>query len=122
VSLPELNLKKVAEYIRKASTIELLERFTLLREDMEPAALDLIEHELERRGWNREQINEFERENSAQILKNSEGQVLRCRKCGLVAKSRKWSWYRLWGKVPLFPYRPAFCAVHAPPSLTMPAS
>ena len=47
------DLRRVAEYIRRADTEELLDRVTVYREGMEPAALDLMEGELDRRGVTR---------------------------------------------------------------------
>ena len=38
-----LDLRKIAEFIRRANTEELLDRVTVYREGMEPAALDLME-------------------------------------------------------------------------------
>ena len=56
----EFNLKRVAEFIRGADTEELLDRVTVYREGMEPAALDLMEGELDRRGVTREEIAEHD--------------------------------------------------------------
>ena len=42
----ELDLNKVARYIRRAETEELLDRVTVYRDGMEPAAVDLMENEL----------------------------------------------------------------------------
>ena len=49
-----LELRPVAEYIRRATTEDLLDRVTVYRDDMEPAAVDLMENELWRRGLTRE--------------------------------------------------------------------
>ena len=56
----EFNLRRVAAFVRRAETEELLDRVTVYREGMEPAALDLMEGELDRRGVTREQIAEFD--------------------------------------------------------------
>ena len=57
-----LDLKRVAEFIRRAETEELLDRVTVYREGMEPAALDLMEGELDRRGITREMIADHDEE------------------------------------------------------------
>ena len=54
----ECDWRRVAEYIRRAETEELLDRVTVYRAGMEPAAVDLMEHELDRRGISREAIAE----------------------------------------------------------------
>ena len=51
-----LDLKRVAAFVRGADTEELLDRVTVYRNGMEPAALDLMEAELDRRGVTRSDI------------------------------------------------------------------
>jgi hypothetical protein len=118
------NLKQVAEYIRSADTEELLDRVTVYRQGMEPAALDLMEGELDRRGVTRDQIaaHDAKRRESAIIL--SDGTAMRCSFCDrpAVLQARGWHWMKLripfvsWRSgfsLPLFPMRFAYCEFHA---------
>jgi hypothetical protein len=106
------DLKAVARYIRQAETEELLDRVTVYRGGMEPAALDLMEGELDRRGVTRDQIAEHDatRRETAIIL--ADGTALRCNFCNRPAVIRAWGWYRLFGRIPVFPRLFARCAVH----------
>lgn len=108
----EFNLKRVAEYIRKAETEELLDRVTIYRDGMEPAALDLMEMELDRRGISRDEIAEHDesRRESAIIL--PDGTALRCSFCNRPAVKRARGWHKLFGRVPLFPRVFARCELH----------
>jgi hypothetical protein len=110
----EFYLKRVAEYIRRADTEELLDRVTVYREGMEPAALDLMEGELDRRGVTREQIAEFDAVRRATAIMLPDGTALRCSRCDRPAAARRWAWHRLWGLVPVFPMVAAFCTAHDP--------
>jgi hypothetical protein len=106
------DLKAVAQYIRKAETEELLDRVTVYREGMEPAALDLMEGELDRRGVTRDQIAEHDASRRATAILLDDGTALRCSHCDRPAVVRAWGWHRLFGRVPVFPRRFALCAVH----------
>jgi hypothetical protein len=125
------NLKQVAEYIRGADTEELLDRVTVYRQGMEPAALDLMEGELDRRGVTRDQIaaHDAKRRESAIIL--SDGTAMRCSFCDrpAVLQARGWHWMKLripfvalligrgdaplGFSIPIFPMRFAYCEFHA---------
>ena len=108
------DLRRVAEYIRRADTEELLDRVTVYREGMEPAALDLMEGELDRRGVTREQIAEFDAMRRATAIMLSDGTARRCSRCDRPAVARRWAWHRMWGVVPVFPMVFAFCGKHDP--------
>ena len=73
----EFNLKRVAEFIRGADTEELLDRVTVYREGMEPAALDLMEGELDRRGVTREEIAAHDTMRRASAIMLPDGTALR---------------------------------------------
>jgi hypothetical protein len=109
----EFNLKRVAEFIRGADTEELLDRVTVYREGMEPAALDLMEGELDRRGVTREEIAEHDakRRESAIILQD--GTAMRCSFCDRPAVKQARGWHRLFGRVPIFPKVFAYCDFHS---------
>lgn len=109
-----LDLKRVAAFVRSAETEELLDRVTVYRAGMEPAALDLMEAELDRRGVTRSDIVDHHiarREQGAILL--PDGTALRCSLCARPAVERRWRWHRLFGVVPLFPRKLARCEVHA---------
>jgi hypothetical protein len=108
----KLNLRRVAEFIRRADNEELLDRVTIYRAGMEPAALDLMEGELDRRGISREEIaaHHEERMHTAIIL--PDGTALRCNFCSRPAVIRARGWYKMFRRVPIFPRFFAYCANH----------
>jgi hypothetical protein len=106
------DLKRVAEYIRHADTEELLDRVTVYREGMEPAALDLMEGELDRRGVTREQISEHGETRWATAIMLADGTAMRCSYCSRPAVFQGWGWHRLYGRIPVFPRIFAYCAIH----------
>ena len=110
----ELNLRAVATNIRRADTEELLDRVTVYRAGMEPAALDLIEGELSRRGITPEDIEEHERQRRETTLFADDGTAVRCSFCERPAEVRGWGWHRLWGRVPVFPRVFTYCDRHRP--------
>jgi hypothetical protein len=111
----EFNLKRVAEFIRGADTEELLDRVTVYREGMEPAALDLMEGELDRRGVTREEIaaHDVMRRETAIML--PDGTAMRCSFCNRPAVKQVRGWHRLFGLVPVFPKLFAYCDFHSGP-------
>lgn len=109
----ELDLRKVASYMRRAETEELLDRVTVYRDEMEPAAVDLIEGELARRGLTAEEIADHDARRRDSLIRRPDGGVRRCGLCDRPAVREAWGWHRLWGKLPLFPRRFAYCEAHA---------
>ena len=123
----DFDLRKVAEHVRAAKTEDLLDRVTVYREDMEPAAVDLMENELARRKITPEQIAAHERERRAAALTEPDGFVKRCAFCDRPAVTRAWTTRRPHGAgrlaavtplvwvIALFrvPLRLNFCEVHA---------
>jgi hypothetical protein len=108
----ELNLKLVAEFIRGAETEDLLDRVTVYREGMEPAALDLMEMELDRRGVTREAIAEHDRQRRERAIMLPDGTAMRCSFCDRPAVVRTIGWHRLFGRIPIFPWKFAYCDEH----------
>ncbi len=106
------DLKRVAAYIRQADTEELLDRVTVYRAGMEPAALDLMEGELDRRGVSREAIAAHEAERRRYAIFLPDGCAVPCSFCSRPACERGWGWHRLWGRIPLFPRLFARCPLH----------
>ncbi len=108
----ELNLKKVAAYIRRAETENLLDRVTVFRSEMEPAALDLMEGELSRRGISEEKIAEYAELRREGIMMKASGEPLHCYFCERPAVQRGRGWYKLWGRIPIFPRIYSRCELH----------
>lgn len=108
----KLDLRRVAEFIRRADTEELLDRVTVYRAGMEPAALDLMEGELDRRGVTREQIAEHDVARRETAIMLPDGTALRCSFCNRPAVVSGRGWHKLFGLVPLFPRLFVYCEVH----------
>lgn len=109
-----LPLKEIATYTRRASTEELLNRVTIYREGMEPAALDLMEGELDRRGVTRAQIAEYDAQQQTVVLRRPDGSARRCEKCDRPAVHQHRRWHRVYGLVPVFRRTLYSCGEHAP--------
>jgi hypothetical protein len=107
--------EKVRVNVRGAETEDLLDRLTFYSEGMEPEALDLIEAELRRRGVGREQIEAHAAGPPQEVLRLDDGTAVRCSFCRRPAVAAGWGWHRLWGVLPVFPRRFAWCAGHRPP-------
>jgi hypothetical protein len=105
-------LRRVAEFIRRADTEELLDRVTVYREGMEPAALDLMEGELDRRGISREDIANHDAERREKAIMLPDGTAMRCNFCFRPAVIQERGWHKLYGFVPVFPRMFALCAIH----------
>jgi hypothetical protein len=106
-----LDIDKVRANAEKATTEDLLDRVTVYRTGMEPAALDVIETELSRRG-----VGPREIEAHAQArhggLRDSADFAVKCTRCARPAVWQGWTMHKLWGVLPLFPWRIALCAEH----------
>jgi hypothetical protein len=109
-----LDLEKVRANVRAAATEDLLNRVTVYRAGMEPEALDIIERELRQRGISPDAIAEHERTRGEEVLFDSEGIARKCYRCLRPAVAEGLEWHRLWGLLPVFRRRIAWCAEHAP--------
>src|SRR3954470_16063010 len=110
-----LDLRRVGEFIRRGETEELLDRVTVYREGMEPAALDLMEGELDRRGVTREQIAAHGEERWQTAIRLPDGTAMRCSFCNRPAVATSRGWYRIFrGRLPVFPRVFARCTLHSP--------
>jgi len=105
--------KALAERLSTVETGDLLDRVTVYRGEMEPAAVVLMERELRQRGLSAVQIREHA-EASSDVLRRSDGSILRCEFCERPAVSLDWGWHHWFGKVPLFPRKLARCRDHVP--------
>jgi len=106
-----LDLDRVRDNAAKATTADLLDRVTVYRSGMEPAALDVIEAELSRRGVGPREIeaHALAWENTP---RDANDLAVRCTRCARPAVWRGWTMHKLWGVLPLFPRRVALCADH----------
>jgi hypothetical protein len=108
-----LDLSVVARNIRQADTEDLLDRVTVYRDDMEGAALDLIEGELDRRGVGRDEIAAHQREREATALRRPDGSFVRCTFCDRPAVLRAWGWRPGHWLIPYVPGPFRYCGEHA---------
>lgn len=108
----ELDLERVRRNVRQASTEDLLDRVTVYRAGMEPAALPVIEEELQRRGIDEWDIELHGIDRGREVIPLADGTVLRCSFCDRPAVTQAWGWHRWWGRVPIFPRFFSYCAVH----------
>ena len=109
----DVPLRAIAEYIRRADTEDLLDRVTVFRDLTEPPAVDLMEHELSRRGETPERVADHARRRQATALLGPDGTALRCWRCARPATHWRWRWHRAFGRLPLFPRRVRECDGHA---------
>jgi ATP-dependent helicase YprA (DUF1998 family) len=110
-----LDLDKVRANVQKADTEDLLDRATVYRGGMEPAALELIDAELRSRGVGEEAVAAHAARRGAGLT-DADGLPMKCEKCRRPAVGQVWAWRRLFGVLPLFPRRMALCEVHQPAS------
>jgi hypothetical protein len=109
-----LDLDRVRANVRRASTEDLLDRATVYREGMEPAALDIIDRELWERGVGPAERDAHERHRRSSMLTGPDGLPVKCRRCDRPAVVECRGWHRLLKLLPLFPRRFAYCEEHAP--------
>jgi hypothetical protein len=114
-TIMELDLERVQRNVRKATTEDLLDRATVYRSEMEPAALPIIEKELADRGITVEEVEaHLQARNNALITEK--GTALKCSFCWKPAVESGWDWHRMYGKIPVFPRRLRWCVDHLPAS------
>jgi hypothetical protein len=105
------DLNAIRDNVKKAETEDLLDRITAYRAGMEPAAIEVIEAELDHRGVGPEQIHEHAEKRAGVLMVG--GVAQRCSYCDRPAIGRRWVWHRMEVVFPL--YRPrlvSFCEVH----------
>lgn len=108
----QFDLDAVRRNVRRAGTEDLLDRATVYRVGMEPAALEVIEAELRERGLSGYDLLNHQTEREADTLLTSGGVAERCDFCELPAVTSGWGWHYFWGRVPVFPRRFRYCARH----------
>jgi hypothetical protein len=110
----KLDPQKCLAEMQRAETADLLDRVTAYRQGMEPAALTLMEHELNRRGVPQSAIDQRMAECGRECLFDAGGVALQCSRCRRPAVTEVRDWHRLWGVLPLFPRSFRCCSEHRP--------
>ena len=106
--------EQVRKNAQEATTEDLMDRVTLYGAEMEPEAVRIIEAELTRRCVDQLQLEAHRAQRKRHALIGPDGTALRCSFCERPASTQRWGWHRLWGLLPIFPRRFAYCAVHQP--------
>lgn len=109
---PEKRLQR----IRAMSSLELLDRVTVLRDGMDTDAMELFHAELARRGVGPDEIGAHLRDMCFKIVQHPDGLPAVCHACGRAAVMARTEWHRLLGLVPLFQRKRYWCEEHAPAS------
>jgi hypothetical protein len=107
----EFNLERVRNNVRAASTEDLLDRATVYRAGLEPAALPVILEELRSRGVTPEAIVAHEADRG-EVALDENGIAQKCSECTRPAVVRQWGWHQLFGRIPVFPRMYWRCAEH----------
>ncbi len=99
--------------IRAMTSPELLDRVTVLRDQMDNEALELLHAELASRGIGPDEIGAHLREMRFKVINHPDGMPAVCHKCGRAAVVSRLEWQRLWGKIPLFKRLHYWCEEHS---------
>jgi hypothetical protein len=118
----DFDIERVRANARAAATEDLLDRVTVYRAGMEPAALDVIEAELRSRGVSLDQIDDHAARRDQEVLLLEDGTAARCSFCRNPAVAAGWGFHRLWRRIPLFPRYLYYCQEHRPASLQGPGA
>ena len=110
------DLERIRLNVRQADTEDLLDRATVYRAGMEPAALDLIEAELRARGLSDVDIEAHGERRRGETIPLPDGTAVPCSFCVRPAVAQGWGWHRLWGLLPVFPRPYSYCQQHRPRS------
>jgi len=110
----EFNLERMQRNVSESSTEDLLDRITAYRAGMEPEAVEIIERELQERGLRRENIRLHAEERFRQGVQMQEEPAPMCSFCRRPSVTVGIGWHKLWGLVPIFPWRYQYCSIHLP--------
>jgi hypothetical protein len=108
----EFDAERVTRNAQESSSEDLLDRITVYRDGMEPAAVEIIEAELRRRGIERKEIEAHSAYRSARMIPLPDGTARPCSFCHRPAVEQRWGWHRLWGYLPVFPRYLSYCEKH----------
>jgi hypothetical protein len=103
---------KVRDNVKAASTEDLLDRATVWRDGLEPAALELIETELQNRGVTPAELEAHARRRAENVIATPDGVAAVCYRCAKPAVERRWVWGKFRGVPSLFPQRLYVCEEH----------
>ena len=106
--------ERIRRNVRDTDTEDLLDRVTAYRAGLEPEAIAIIEEELHQRGIGPGEIEDHRRASAESCLENADGTLASCSFCRHPAIAERWGWFRLWRKVPLFPWKYRYCSEHLP--------
>ena len=106
--------QRVRANAQNSSTEDLMDRMTVWRDELEPAAVEIVAAELRQRGLGPEAIEAHRQRRAAAGVYRSDGITWKCSLCDKPARDRRWGWHRLWGWLPVFPRKFAYCADHDP--------
>ena len=95
------------------SSPELLDRVTVLRDQMDGEALELLHAELASRGIGPEEIGLHLQEMRLKVIQHRDGMPAVCHQCGRAAVTTREEWHRLWGAIPLFRRQRYWCEEHS---------
>ena len=107
-----INDQAIWANVRRADTLDLLNRVTAFRAGMEPEAITIIEAELLSRQYGPEEIGAHAQSLGDELVFLEDGCAARCSFCRLPAVAQGWGWHHLWGLVPVFPRYFYYCKVH----------
>lgn len=105
--------QKLFTQLKIAETDELLDQVTAYRRGTEPAAIELIEKELHRRGISATKIAERRETCERTCIFLGDGVAAMCSFCRKPAVRAEWGWHKLMGVVPILPRWLRYCARHA---------
>jgi hypothetical protein len=88
-----------------------LDRATVYRANLEPAALPVVLEELKARGVTADAIVRHERDRP-RVFVDDAGVARTCSRCRKPAVTSEWGWHRMFGKLPVFPRRFYLCEEH----------
>jgi hypothetical protein len=109
-----LDLDRVRQNVQKATTEDLLDRATVYRAGMEEAALEIIDAELNARGYSDLDVEHHAQKRIATAIMRPDGVAARCSFCFKPATLKGWGWHRFWGLFPLWPRFFRYCEEHRP--------
>jgi hypothetical protein len=103
---------RVRDNVKKAETEDLLDRATVYRGEMEPAAVAIVEEELRGRGYGAGRVREHAEARAGQGILWEGGGAVRCTYCLRPAVTAGWGWLRMFGVLPVLPRYVFRCAAH----------
>jgi len=114
--MPDLfrfDAERVLANVRQADDEDLLHRATVYRAGMEPEAIEIIERELARRGFDGSDIAAHRERLATEVLQHPDGVGVKCSFCTAPAVQSGWGWHRLFGRIPLLPRYLYRCKSHS---------